>query len=161
MRFSCFVFVCDNILKMAHQLAQSVNCSLDDIDLSALKVSFKSKPKLVAAKTRCLRNSLFSYHTGTLSKGQWSHRAWIICAGSLYESISTFISSITVRSSFQDPAGIFELIEVVGNGTYGQVYKVNSIHYYIVHLQVAIPLIHLSEYKWRTKQVVGTNCLIK
>ncbi|CAN7997069.1 unnamed protein product, partial [Ixodes pacificus] len=23
----------------------------------------------------------------------------------------------------QDPAGIFELIEVVGNGTYGQVYK--------------------------------------
>lgn len=25
---------------------------------------------------------------------------------------------------FQDPAGIFELIEVVGNGTYGQVYKV-------------------------------------
>lgn len=25
--------------------------------------------------------------------------------------------------SLQDPAGIFELIEVVGNGTYGQVYK--------------------------------------
>ena len=24
----------------------------------------------------------------------------------------------------QDPAGIFELIEVVGNGTYGQVHKV-------------------------------------
>uniref|UniRef100_A0A8C3KKJ2 TRAF2 and NCK interacting kinase n=1 Tax=Calidris pygmaea TaxID=425635 RepID=A0A8C3KKJ2_9CHAR len=23
-----------------------------------------------------------------------------------------------------DPAGIFELVEVVGNGTYGQVYKV-------------------------------------
>jgi hypothetical protein len=23
----------------------------------------------------------------------------------------------------QDPAGIFDLIEVVGNGTYGQVYK--------------------------------------
>ncbi|XP_062528546.1 serine/threonine-protein kinase mig-15 isoform X10 [Bombyx mori] len=44
---------------MAHQLTPSVNCSLDDIDLSALK----------------------------------------------------------------DPAGIFELIEVVGNGTYGQVYK--------------------------------------
>lgn len=26
--------------------------------------------------------------------------------------------------SFQDPAGIFELVELVGNGTYGQVYKV-------------------------------------
>ena len=25
----------------------------------------------------------------------------------------------------QDPAGIFDLIEVVGNGTYGQVYKVS------------------------------------
>ncbi|KOC63390.1 Serine/threonine-protein kinase mig-15 [Habropoda laboriosa] len=25
----------------------------------------------------------------------------------------------------QEPAGIFELIEVVGNGTYGQVYKVS------------------------------------
>lgn len=31
----------------------------------------------------------------------------------------------------QDPAGIFDLIEVVGNGTYGQVYKVK---YYICFL---------------------------
>ena len=28
--------------------------------------------------------------------------------------------------TLQDPAGIFELIEVVGNGTYGQVYKVKD-----------------------------------
>ena len=27
------------------------------------------------------------------------------------------------RTHTQDPAGIFELIEVVGNGTYGQVHK--------------------------------------
>ena len=26
-------------------------------------------------------------------------------------------------ASLKDPAGIFDLIEVVGNGTYGQVYK--------------------------------------
>ena len=26
-------------------------------------------------------------------------------------------------SALKDPAGIFELLEVVGNGTYGQVYK--------------------------------------
>uniref|UniRef100_A0A8D2MEA3 TRAF2 and NCK interacting kinase n=1 Tax=Zonotrichia albicollis TaxID=44394 RepID=A0A8D2MEA3_ZONAL len=25
-----------------------------------------------------------------------------------------------------DPAGIFELVELVGNGTYGQVYKVRA-----------------------------------
>ncbi|CDQ95148.1 unnamed protein product [Oncorhynchus mykiss] len=30
-------------------------------------------------------------------------------------------------SALRDPAGIFELVEVVGNGTYGQVYKVCSL----------------------------------
>ena len=29
-------------------------------------------------------------------------------------------------NALKDPAGIFELIEVVGNGTYGQVYKVSK-----------------------------------
>jgi len=29
-------------------------------------------------------------------------------------------------SALRDPAGIFELVELVGNGTYGQVYKVLS-----------------------------------
>uniref|UniRef100_A0A3P9P3C2 TRAF2 and NCK interacting kinase b n=1 Tax=Poecilia reticulata TaxID=8081 RepID=A0A3P9P3C2_POERE len=27
------------------------------------------------------------------------------------------------RKDLKDPAGIFELVELVGNGTYGQVYK--------------------------------------
>ena len=31
----------------------------------------------------------------------------------------------------QDPAGIFDLIEVVGNGTYGQVYKGTKIDIFI------------------------------
>lgn len=34
----------------------------------------------------------------------------------------------------QDPAGIFELVEVVGNGTYGQVYKVRHDDYDISEL---------------------------
>ena len=34
---------------------------------------------------------------------------------------------------FQEPAGIFDLIEVVGNGTYGQVYKV-SVEYDLLQL---------------------------
>lgn len=32
---------------------------------------------------------------------------------------------ITWRLLFQDPAGVYDLIEVVGNGTYGQVFKVS------------------------------------
>ena len=31
----------------------------------------------------------------------------------------------------QDPAGIFDLIEVVGNGTYGQVYKGTKINIFL------------------------------
>lgn len=32
-------------------------------------------------------------------------------------------------SALRDPAGIFELVELVGNGTYGQVYKVSSVEF--------------------------------
>jgi hypothetical protein len=39
-----------------------------------------------------------------------------------------------VSFHFQDPAGIFELIEVVGNGTYGQVYKVRNSVFYNINL---------------------------
>lgn len=44
----------------------------------------------------------------------------------LPSSITVLVEVITLCSplSSQDPAGIFELVEVVGNGTYGQVYKV-------------------------------------
>uniref|UniRef100_A0A183UT93 non-specific serine/threonine protein kinase n=1 Tax=Toxocara canis TaxID=6265 RepID=A0A183UT93_TOXCA len=37
--------------------------------------------------------------------------------------LTNIFLSFILTGSFQDPAGIFELIEVVGNGTYGQVYK--------------------------------------
>lgn len=43
----------------------------------------------------------------------------------------------------QDPAGIFELVEVVGNGTYGQVYKV-GVDWVLLHSQRA--LLHLWDY---------------
>lgn len=36
------------------------------------------------------------------------------------------LESSNLFFSPQDPAGIFELVEVVGNGTYGQVYKVRT-----------------------------------
>jgi misshapen/NIK-related kinase len=81
------------MLNMAHNLAPSVNCSLDDIDLNALKVS--------------------------LSPSHWPN-PWCHVP---------FYPLTIIRNLFffflQDPAGIFELIEVVGNGTYGQVYKVS------------------------------------
>ena len=39
--------------------------------------------------------------------------------------VSAFVCGVEFHHFlFQDPAGIFELIEVVGNGTYGQVHKV-------------------------------------
>nr|XP_032632665.1 misshapen-like kinase 1 [Chelonoidis abingdonii] len=38
------------------------------------------------------------------------------------------------QSGVEDPAGIFELVEVVGNGTYGQVYKVSSWSAHTIHL---------------------------
>ena len=36
---------------------------------------------------------------------------------------SNFQMDQSLFNFFQEPAGIFELVEVVGNGTYGQVYK--------------------------------------
>ncbi|GLD65799.1 mitogen-activated protein kinase kinase kinase kinase 4 isoform X1 [Lates japonicus] len=40
-------------------------------------------------------------------------------------------------ASLRDPAGIFELVEVVGNGTYGQVYKEH------VYYNMSPPVLHL------------------
>ena len=39
---------------------------------------------------------------------------------------SAVVKHVRIFFFFQDPAGIFDLIEVVGNGTYGQVYKVGE-----------------------------------
>lgn len=40
----------------------------------------------------------------------------------------------------QDPAGIFELVELVGNGTYGQVYKVRYLHSWtVIHISPSAP----------------------
>lgn len=57
---------------------------------------------------------------------------------------------------FQDPAGIFELVEVVGNGTYGQVYKVGLgwflqyLHWSLQDLRdCSITVLH--EYKMNVK----------
>ncbi|GFX48679.1 hypothetical protein TNCV_407881 [Trichonephila clavipes] len=45
-------------------------------------------------------------------------------SSSMQESpVAESLMPLTYWARQQDPAGIFELIEVVGNGTYGQVYK--------------------------------------
>ena len=52
--------------------------------------------------------------------------AHVVCLISIYHNIhSSQKSSVSQKIKYltQDPAGIFDLMEVVGNGTYGQVYK--------------------------------------
>ena len=45
----------------------------------------------------------------------------------------------------QDPAGIFDLVEVVGNGTYGQVHKVTSSRTcFAISLILTRHILHLS-----------------
>ena len=55
--------------------------------------------------------------------------------------IISFYLYLWLHTCFQDPAGIFELIEVVGNGTYGQVYKVFIYPYYNVSKPHTIKII--------------------
>lgn len=71
----------------------------------------------------------------------------IVCHDILSRGYTTLIALCL----FQEPAGIFELIEVVGNGTYGQVYKASILrippfslarllrcsHNYIIYIVVA------------------------
>jgi len=55
-------------------------------------------------------------------------------------------------SSLRDPAGIFELVEVVGNGTYGQVYKVG------VRRRLCFPW-HVETSRWGTRRRVINTLL--
>lgn len=50
----------------------------------------------------------------------------------LNKRIISHFSRIDQSFIFQEPAGIFELIEVVGNGTYGQVYKVSALKKFLL-----------------------------
>lgn len=103
--------------------------SLDYMDLSSLRV-------------RCFVFLFFFYFfftRGSLPSVIYAHTvvSWSLIAfspGNVYmmchilTNAPAFIVTVCRRSSFfylkQDPAGIFELIEKVGNGTYGDVWKV-------------------------------------
>uniref|UniRef100_A0A8C7PSQ0 Si:zfos-2326c3.2 n=1 Tax=Oncorhynchus mykiss TaxID=8022 RepID=A0A8C7PSQ0_ONCMY len=52
-------------------------------------------------------------------------------------------------SALRDPAGIFELVEVVGNGTYGQVYKGRHVK---TGQLAAIKVMDVTEVRWEDKQ---------
>lgn len=55
-------------------------------------------------------------------------RTYLVFLSPASASAFLFVSWLSPSNLFshQDPAGIFELVEVVGNGTYGQVYKVSA-----------------------------------
>lgn len=56
----------------------------------------------------------------------------------LFSSPSLPLSTSLSPSASQDPAGIFELVELVGNGTYGQVYKVRLPELLCCHVCVCV-----------------------
>jgi hypothetical protein len=56
-----------------------------------------------------------------MDMGDLNSSSWV-CTKVTHSCVYSLMTSFY----FQDPAGIFELIEVVGNGTYGQVYKVRT-----------------------------------
>ena len=57
---------------------------------------------------------------------RWGRRPFSPAALLLYSLLCCFPTLTPPLFLLQDPAGIFELVEVVGNGTYGQVYKVGA-----------------------------------
>lgn len=130
--------------KMAHQLAPSVNCSLDDIDLNALKVNkysivkqtFESTIITLIAVRVCTPEFLIARYLCPSHAAGAQLRVWFMFTGVILRAvwqIREFMILISIIMMnwrlFQDPAGIFELIEVVGNGTYGQVYKVSKMFF--------------------------------
>ena len=60
----------------------------------------------------------------------------------------------------QDPAGIFELVEVVGNGTYGQVYKVSNMMALPLCVNVVAGQVDLDQMAWAGFPLRTLGCLI-
>ena len=136
--------------------------SLVDIDLASLRVSVcptgASTPHLMCSYAEmraggccercrgwhspaaaCLLSSI-RWHGRPANRAQ-AARTSSEPDGKYYrESItpSPHVCLFLVLCQQQDPAGIFELVEVVGNGTYGQVYKVGVVLH--LSLSLSVPL---------------------
>ncbi|XP_075941219.1 mitogen-activated protein kinase kinase kinase kinase 4-like isoform X2 [Anarhichas minor] len=61
-------------------------------------------------------------------------------------------------ASLRDPAGIFELVEVVGNGTYGQVYKGRHVKTGQLAAIKVMDVTEVSEHRRFQSSVVSSCC---
>lgn len=87
----------------------------------------------------------------------------ILCPVYVLLTNSAFCPCAFSSSSFippsQDPAGIFELVELVGNGTYGQVYKVRLNNLPLTCWCVKLPPINSAQATFTLYTVL--YCIIK